>query len=144
MDNPETGAAYVKSAVPLRRLGSADEVASTIAFLLSDDASWITGETVTIDGGNPAFRERFPTVPQGISADLIATIEGFTRADVDTFAAESQRRAAVAIEEARFERGISPVTGPDGEVVLGAVELNAIVCVFFATVNDCCFCGAAW
>jgi acetyl-CoA C-acetyltransferase len=74
--------------------------------------------SVTIDGGNPAFRERFPTVPQGISADLIATIEGFTRTDVDTFAVESQRRAAVAVEEGRFERGIIPVAGSDGEVVL--------------------------
>src|SRR6266700_7779830 len=51
----------------------------------------------TIDGGNPAFRERFPTVPQGVSADLIATLERFTRSDVDTFAVESQRRAAVAM-----------------------------------------------
>jgi acetyl-CoA C-acetyltransferase len=74
--------------------------------------------SVTIDGGNPAFRERYPTVPQGISADLIATIEGFTRTDVDTYAVESQRRAAAAAEEGRFERGIIPVTGADGEVVL--------------------------
>jgi acetyl-CoA C-acetyltransferase len=74
--------------------------------------------SVTIDGGNPAFRERFPTVPQGISADLIASIEGFTRTDVDTYAAESQRRAAVAIAEGRFARGIIAVTGPDGEVAV--------------------------
>jgi acetyl-CoA C-acetyltransferase len=74
--------------------------------------------SVTIDGGNPAFRERFPTVPQGISADLIATIEGFARSDVDQYAVESQRRAADAIEEGRFERGIIPVAGADGEVVL--------------------------
>jgi acetyl-CoA C-acetyltransferase len=78
----------------------------------------LTVGSVTIDGDNPAFRERFPTVPQGISADLIATIEGFSRTDVDTFAAESQRRAAAAIEEGRFNRGIIPVLGPDGEVAL--------------------------
>jgi acetyl-CoA C-acetyltransferase len=78
--------------------------------------------SVTIDGGNPAFRERFPTVPQGISADLIATIEGFTRRDVDAFAVESQRRAAAAVEEGRFERGIVPVTGADGDVVLDRDE----------------------
>jgi len=78
----------------------------------------------TIDGGNPAFRERFPTVPQGISADLIATVEGFTRADVDAFATESQRRAAVAVAEGRFDRGLVPVLGPgpDGEVLLAADE----------------------
>jgi acetyl-CoA C-acetyltransferase len=78
----------------------------------------LTVGSATIDGGNPAFRERFPTVPQGISADLIATIEGFSRTDVDAFAAESQQRAAAAIEEGRFNRGIIPVVGPDGGVVL--------------------------
>jgi acetyl-CoA C-acetyltransferase len=82
----------------------------------------LTAGSVTIDGGNPDFRERFPTVPQGISADLIATIEGFSRTDVDTFAAESQRRAAQAIAEQRFERGIIPVTGADGSVVLAVDE----------------------
>jgi acetyl-CoA C-acetyltransferase len=82
----------------------------------------LTVGSVTIDGDNPAFRERFPTVPQGISADLIATIEGFSRTDVDTFAAESQRRAAAAIEEGRFNRGIIPVLGPDGEVALDRDE----------------------
>jgi len=78
--------------------------------------------SVTIDGGNPAFRERFPTVPQGISADLIATLEGFSRTDVDTFAAESQRRAAQASAEGRFGRGIIPVTDADGTVLLDADE----------------------
>ena len=78
----------------------------------------LTAGSATIDGGNPAFRERFPTVPQGISADLIATIEGFSRTDVDTFAAESQQRAAAAMEEGRFNRGIIPLLGADGEVVL--------------------------
>jgi len=78
--------------------------------------------SVTIDGGNPAFRERFPTVPQGISADLIATIEGFDRQDVDAFAVESQRRAAAAIDEGRFDRGIVPVVGPDGGILLAQDE----------------------
>jgi acetyl-CoA C-acetyltransferase len=72
----------------------------------------------TIDGGNPDFRARFPTVPQGISADLIATLEGFTREDVDAFAAESQRRAAVAMGEGRFDRGIVAVTDAAGAILL--------------------------
>jgi acetyl-CoA C-acetyltransferase len=74
--------------------------------------------SVTIDGANPDFRARFPTVPQGISADLIATLEGFTRSDVDAFAVESQRRAEVAQAEGRFATGIIPVVGPDGETLL--------------------------
>jgi acetyl-CoA C-acetyltransferase len=74
--------------------------------------------SATIDGDNPTFRERFPTVPQGISADLIATTEGFTRSDVDAFAVESQRRAAVAMSEGRFDRSLIPIMGPEGEVLL--------------------------
>jgi len=78
--------------------------------------------SVTIDGDNPDFRARFPTVPQGISADLIATIEGFGRDDVDAFAVQSQQRAETAVNEGRFARGIVPVTGPDGEVLLARDE----------------------
>jgi acetyl-CoA C-acetyltransferase len=74
--------------------------------------------SVTIDGANPDFRSRFPTVPQGISADLIATLEGFTRSDVDAFAVESQRRAEAAQAEGRFAPGIIPVVGPDGATLL--------------------------
>jgi acetyl-CoA C-acetyltransferase len=78
----------------------------------------LTAGSVTIDGDNPDFRARFPTVPQGVSADLIATLEGFERADVDAYAVESQRRAEVAHAEGRFERGLVAVTGRDGGVLL--------------------------
>jgi acetyl-CoA C-acetyltransferase len=82
----------------------------------------LTAGSVTIDGDNPDFRARFPTVPQGISADLIATIEGFSRDDVDAFAVESQHRVEAAVDEGRFDRGIVPVTGPGGEVLLARDE----------------------
>jgi acetyl-CoA C-acetyltransferase len=82
----------------------------------------LTAGSVTIDGDNPDFRERFPTVPQGISADLIATLEDFSRDDVDAFAVESQRRVEVAVDEGRFDRGIIAVTGPDGDVLLARDE----------------------
>src|SRR5215813_6080895 len=62
------------------------------------------------DGGNLHLRERFFQVPQGISADLIATAEGFARAEVDEVALRSQQRAARAIEERRFARSLTPVT----------------------------------
>jgi acetyl-CoA C-acetyltransferase len=76
----------------------------------------------TIDGHNPALRQRYPTVPQGISADLIASLEGFTREDLDAFAAESQRRAAKAITEGRFDRSVIAVTDGDGAVLLDRDE----------------------
>jgi acetyl-CoA C-acetyltransferase len=57
-------------------------------------------------------------IPQGISADLIATMEGFSRTDVDSFAAESQERAAKAIANGSFSRSIVPVVDINGQLVL--------------------------
>jgi acetyl-CoA C-acetyltransferase len=75
-----------------------------------------------IDGLNEKLRKRLFMVPQGISADLIATMEGFTRADVDAFALASQKKAAKAIEEKRFERGIAAIKNDDGSVALDRDE----------------------
>jgi acetyl-CoA C-acetyltransferase len=63
-----------------------------------------------VDGLNLRLRERVFQVPQGISADLIATLEGITREQVDALALRSQRRAAQAIEAGRFARSLVPVT----------------------------------
>ncbi len=57
-------------------------------------------------------------VPQGIGADLIATLEGFTRERVDTFAVESQTRAAKAWANGYFARSVVPVTDRNGIPVL--------------------------
>ncbi|MGH3720353.1 MAG: acetyl-CoA C-acetyltransferase [Pseudonocardiaceae bacterium] len=63
-----------------------------------------------------AYAARF--VPQGISADLIATIEGFTREDVDAYALESQQRAAKAWSNGYFQRSVVPVRDRTGALVL--------------------------
>ncbi|MFJ3144317.1 acetyl-CoA C-acetyltransferase [Streptomyces halstedii] len=60
--------------------------------------------------------------PQGIGADLIATIEGFSRRDVDEYAALSQERAAVAWKEGRFARSVVPVEDRNGLLVLDRDE----------------------
>jgi acetyl-CoA C-acetyltransferase len=57
-------------------------------------------------------------VPQGIGADLIATVEGFTREDVDAYALRSQQRAAAAQAEGRFADAVIPVKDINGQVVL--------------------------
>jgi acetyl-CoA C-acetyltransferase len=75
-----------------------------------------------IDGHNRHLRELHPLVPQGISADLIATLEGFTREDCDAFALASQRRAKAAMEEHRFAKSIIPARGPDGTQLLAQDE----------------------
>jgi acetyl-CoA C-acetyltransferase len=61
-------------------------------------------------------------VPQGISADLIATIEEFSREDVDAYAARSQERASAAQSEGRFENGVIPVKDLNENVVLDRDE----------------------
>jgi acetyl-CoA C-acetyltransferase len=62
-------------------------------------------------------------IPQGISADLIATRYGYSRDDVDAYAVESQKRAGRAWAEKRFARSILPIKDVIGEVVLDHDEL---------------------
>jgi acetyl-CoA C-acetyltransferase len=61
-------------------------------------------------------------VPQGISADLIATKYGFSRADVDAYAVESQKRAAMAWNEKRFAKSVVPVRDINGLTILDRDE----------------------
>ncbi len=78
------------------------------------------------DGGpwamDPETAYETSFVPQGVSADLIATLEGFSRTDVDTYAAESQDRAGKAIANGAFSKSIVPVRDLNGDVVLDVDE----------------------
>jgi acetyl-CoA C-acetyltransferase len=78
------------------------------------------------DGGpwaqDPETNMATDFVPQGIGADLIATLEGFTRADVDAFALESQRRAAHAREAGWFARSLVAVKDALGQTILDRDE----------------------
>ncbi|AOG01290.1 MAG: acetyl-CoA C-acetyltransferase [Blastomonas sp.] len=67
---------------------------------------------------DPAVAYHNYYAPQGIGADMIATLDGFSRGDVDAYAAESQRRAAQSWEEGRFAGAIVPVKDGIGEVLL--------------------------
>jgi acetyl-CoA C-acetyltransferase len=75
----------------------------------ADSGAWSADPSV-------AYHNYF--APQGIGADVIATLDGFTRTDVDRFAVESQRRAAHAWQQGYFGRSIVPVRDVLGEVVL--------------------------
>jgi acetyl-CoA C-acetyltransferase len=61
-------------------------------------------------------------VPQGIGADLIATMNGFSRTDVDTFALESQRRASHAQKSGYFNHSVMPVVDSLGQIILAQDE----------------------
>ncbi|MSP71026.1 MAG: acetyl-CoA C-acetyltransferase [Myxococcales bacterium] len=73
------------------------------------------------DGGalwDPTMEWKYGTVPQGISADLLATLAGLTRNDVDAFALRSQKRAATAWETGEFSRSVVPVKDFNGVTLL--------------------------
>ncbi len=101
------------------------------------------------DGGpwamDPQTAYQTSFVPQGIGADLIATLEGFGRDDVDVYAARSQRRAAAAESDGRFDRSVIPVLDVNDHIVLDrdehirpdtTVETLAALKPSFATIGD--------
>ena len=71
---------------------------------------------------DPAIAIRSYFVPQGISADLIATKYGFSRDDVDAYAVESQKRTARSWDEGRFKNSVIPVKDPNGITLLAKDE----------------------
>jgi len=75
----------------------------------SDGGAWAT---------DPATNLHTGFMPQGIGADLIATLAGFSREDVDEFAVRSQQKAANAWEKGYFAKSIIPVTDQNGVVIL--------------------------
>ncbi|RZU51374.1 acetyl-CoA C-acetyltransferase [Krasilnikovia cinnamomea] len=79
----------------------------------SDGGAWIT---------DPATSFATHFVPQGVSADLIATLAGFSRTDVDAVAVRSHARATEAREKGYFARSIVPVTDQNGLLVLAEDE----------------------
>jgi acetyl-CoA C-acetyltransferase len=75
-----------------------------------------------LDGWNLHLREMYPQINVGIAADVIATEEGYSRAALDAFAAESQRRSGVAMAENRFAKSLIPVYKDDGSLALANEE----------------------
>jgi acetyl-CoA C-acetyltransferase len=69
-------------------------------------------------GGDAAFSLKSGFVPQGIGADTIATLEGWSREDVDAYAVESQKRAAHARDSGYFDKSVIPVVDCNGVTIL--------------------------
>ena len=72
--------------------------------------------------GNPRLQAKHPQTNQGVAADAIAAIEGISREDLEKFGVESQRRAAVALNEGRFAKSTIPVTDDAGNTILDHEE----------------------
>lgn len=68
--------------------------------------------------GDAAFQFKTGFVPQGIGADVIANLDGYSREDVDAYALESQRRAAHALDNGYFDKSVLPVRDKNGLAIL--------------------------
>lgn len=75
-----------------------------------------------LDADNLDLRAMHPQSQQGVCADAIATLEGIARQDLDALALESQKRAAQAIAQGRFDRSLIVVHNPDGSLALNHEE----------------------
>ena len=81
-----------------------------------------TEGNMTVDAGNVHLRELHPQPHQGVCADVIATLEGITRDDVDGHAVDSQNKAQHAIENGHFDKSTITVHNEDGSVALDREE----------------------
>ena len=103
-----TAAALVMSGQANAVIGGGIECMSR-TFMGADSGGWCADPGV-------AYRNYY--APQGIGADMIATLDGFSRTDVDAYAVQSQQRAAEAWKAGRFKKSILPVHDVLGEILL--------------------------
>tara|TARA_B100000378_G_scaffold277528_1_gene278054 strand:+ start:11242 stop:12510 length:1269 start_codon:yes stop_codon:yes gene_type:complete len=101
-------AAQVASGMASAGIGGGVESMSRV-IMGYDSGAWVA---------DPAVALQNYYAPQGLGADMIATLEGYSREDVDSYAVESQRRAAKSWDEGNFDHSIVPVKDVMGEVVL--------------------------
>ena len=100
--------------------GGTEMMSLTTAIMQTDAAA---GLPMTVMGsGNARLQRAHPQSHQGVCADAIAAMDGFSREQLDAAGLESQRKAAVALAENRFARSIVPVTDDEGAVVLAHDE----------------------
>ncbi|MGJ0508820.1 MAG: acetyl-CoA C-acetyltransferase [Methylocystis sp.] len=112
LDSVNFAAAEIMSGQHDLAIGGGVESMSRVGIGASGGA-WPVDPTIAI----PSY-----FMPQGVSADLIATKYGFSRDDVDAYAVESQKRAAAAWAEGRFARSVVPVTDVNGITLLDRDE----------------------
>lgn len=107
----------------------------------------VSGVPMFSDGGplwtDPEVGEKAGFVHMGIAADLVATLEGFERTELDAYGVTSHHRAARAWEEGRFDRSLVTVTGPNGTLTTDehvrpdvSLETSAALAPAFADLGD--------
>jgi acetyl-CoA C-acetyltransferase len=131
-DYPETVAGVQLNRFCASGLEAVNQAASRVRsgfedLILAGGVESMSRVPMGSDGGawaaDPATALKTGFVPQGIGADLIATLEGWTREDVDTYAAESHHRAAKAWANGYFADAVVPVKDQNGLTILDHDEL---------------------
>jgi acetyl-CoA C-acetyltransferase len=112
LDAVNIAAAQIMSGQHELTIGGGAESMSRVG-IMSSGSAWPTDPSMAV----PAY-----FMPQGVAADLIATKYGFSRDDVDTYAVQSQERAARAWDEGRFEKSVVPVKDVNGITILAKDE----------------------
>ncbi|MFQ3666035.1 MAG: acetyl-CoA C-acetyltransferase [Sphingomonadaceae bacterium] len=113
---------FCASGLEACNIAAAKVIAGEADFAIGGGVESMSRVPMGSDGGawamDPAVAFSTYFAPQGIGADLIATLDGFSRDDVDAYAVESQKRAATAWKEGRFAKSVVPVRDVIGEIVL--------------------------
>ena len=117
-----SGISSVNFAAASVMAGMEDVVIAGGTEMMSSYAANVPNRSPFLDNGNDHLRAIHPQTNQGVAADAIATLEKIDRRAVDELAAESQRRAEVAIKEGRFDRSLVAVHHLDGTVALDREE----------------------
>lgn len=114
-------AAQIMSGMEDLVIAGGTEMMSLTATMAQEEAA--AGlKSVGMGGGNERLQRLHPQSNQGVAGDAIASMEGFTREQLDYAGFVSQQRAARAVEEGRFDKSIVPVVDDDGQVVLDKDE----------------------
>ncbi|UAJ10065.1 acetyl-CoA C-acetyltransferase [Polymorphobacter megasporae] len=117
---------FCASGLEAVNMAAAKVISGEAMFAIGGGVESMSRVPMGADGGawpmDPAVAYKTYFMPQGIGADLIATKYGFSRADVDAYAVESQKRAARAWSEGRFKNSVIGVKDVIGEIVLDRDE----------------------
>jgi len=117
-----SGITVVSLAAATIMSGQQDMVVAGGCEMMSYTAQLPQVGPIGMDRGNLHLRQIHPQSHQGVCADAIASLEGISREDLDAVAFESQKRAAVAIAEGRFNKSLVTVFNDDGSVALDREE----------------------
>lgn len=116
---------FCASGLDALSLGAAQIVAGFADAIVAGGVESMSRIPMGVEGAwasDPQVNWKSHFVPQGVSADLIATLDGYSRTDVDAIAVMSQQRAALAWANGWFKNSVTPVRDVIGEVVLATDE----------------------